>query len=962
MTSPSTSTETEAAVEVTGGRQLGRRTVLTGAAWSVPAISLAVATPAFADSGTGVTLSAPSNRVAATGGTTITASVRDSSGSPSAGAAVSFTGPAGSAFSPSSVTTDGSGVATTTFDPKNTWAAPGSAMTVTALSGSTSVSQSFSVVGSNAVCFGADFSSTPTQTPLVFPAPVVSIAAGGGGNTADTIVPKFYVALLQDGTVWTAGTNAYGELGDGTNTPRSTWAIVPGLTQVKQIALGWARVMALREDGSVMAWGRNILGGVGDGSLTDRSSATAVVGLPSDVTSIAATAHSGFALTSNGSLYSWGSNVAGELGLGDTTARSAPTLIASFRSPVASITAGIYTAYAILTDGSLWAWGWNQYGQVGDGTTTDRDTPTRVTGMSSNVIQVAGAQTTAFALLADGSVKAWGENRFHNLGNGAPTSDVATVPVGVSNLTSRAKSIFAGFGSAYAELYDGSVVAWGSNGDGQLGNGSTNAYGEDTPVKVLLPAGRIVSAAQLGSSTSTTVFIATTQAPTLALSSASNEVSASGGTTIIAAMFDAFGAPVPNATVSFSGPTGSSFSPSSATTDASGVATTSFDPRTPWAQPGSQVTVSAASGSANVSQKFTVLGSNVLGFGMGATSAPTQTDHVFPSPVARIAGSGSGSYRSSAPLFSVALLENGTVWTKGTNGYGQLGDGTTTDRSTWAQVSDVWNVTQFVVGWEQVVTLHADGTVKRWGRTTDPNPVTKPQAVTGISGVVQLAQSSGTTFALLSDGSVKAWGFNDNGNAGTGSTTPGATPTQVVGLTSGVTQIGAGYNFAGATLSDGTVRTWGLNGNGQLGDGTTTNRDTPTTPTGISKSVSAIVGNMSNAFVLQSDGSVLGCGLNDGDGELGNGQTSPAINSTFSPVSGLGSGVKQLSLTSNSGYVLLSDGSVQVWGFNAFGQLGDGTMTSRTSPVTLTTLPAGRSIVRLAENSCTSNTMYLITA
>lgn len=962
MTTSSTSADADTAVKAAPHVHPSRRTVLTSAAWAIPAVSLAVATPAFATSGPGVTLSSPSNRVLASGQTTITASVNGPSGSPSTGAAVSFIGPSGSTFNPPSTTTDAAGSASTTFDLKNTWATPGSSVTVTAVSGASSTSQSFTVVGSNAVKFGSSFTASPTQTDLVFPSPVVSITVGGAANTGISPAPAFSVALLQDGTVWTTGTNSYGELGDGTTTARSTWALVPGLTQVKQIAVGLARVMALRTDGSILAWGFNSRGGVGDGTTINRSSPTPVLGLPSNIQSIASSGNSGFALTTGGALYGWGRNLQGEIGQGNfTNPQLSPVQVAGLPASVVTVVAGYQTVFAILSDGSLWSWGWNVYGQVGDGTTTDRNSPTKVTGLSTGVAQVTCGSTNTAVLMKDGSVKAWGWNGHNGVGDGSNTATNALTPVGVTNLTSGVRSIFASNDATYAVRDDGSVVGWGGNGEGQLGNGAVNAYGEPAPVKTNLPAGQVAVLAQLGSTTAAATYLVTAMAAPLSLTSPTNEVAAAGGTTITATLVDAFGTPVSNGLVSFSGGSGATFSPASATTNSAGVATTTFNPHTPWAKPGSTVTVSATSGSSSVSQDFTVLGSNLLAFGMGATSTPAQTELVFPSPVIRVVGAGSGSYAYTAPLFSVALLENGTVWTKGTNGYGQLGDGTTTDRNTWAQVGDVWNVTQIVVGWEQVLTLHSDGTVKRWGRTTDPNPVTRPQTVGGVTGVLQLAQSAGTTFALLSNGSVTAWGPNDNGNAGTGSTTPGTTPTQVVGLTSGVTRIGSGFNFAGAVLSDGTARTWGLNGAGQLGDGSTTNRDTPTTPAGWTGSASEIVGNMGNTFILRADGSVVGCGQNDAQGELGNGQTSPSTNPTFSALPGLTSGVKQLTLTASSGYVLMNDGSVRAWGANSFGQLGDGSTSSKLSPTALTTLPADRSILRLADNSPTSNTMYLIT-
>ncbi|SDO93348.1 Alpha-tubulin suppressor [Microbacterium sp. ru370.1] len=443
----------------------------------------------------------------------------------------------------------------------------------------------------------------------------------------------------------------------------------------------------------------------------------------------------------------------------------------------------------------------------------------------------------------------------------------------------------------------------------------------------------------------------------LSLSSQNDQLPAAGGAQVSATLVDANGSPIVGQAVSFSGSSTATFTPATATTNAGGVATTTVDLNDTWATPGSATTITASTVGLTQSKAFTVLGANVLAFGRGYSSTPTQAELVFPSPVAQISG---GSTDSA--VFAAALLENGTVWTKGSNSQGQLGDGTTTDRATWAQVPGLSGVTQIVVGDQSVAALRSDGTVMRWG--SDPYDTTSsPKQQAGLSGVIRIARSNTAGFAVLGDGSVKVWGSNQNHVAGTGepsSSWPGTTPRQVGGLTSGVADVVGGLYSGYARMTDGTVRAWGWNAFGQLGDGTTTERETDVLVNSLTGSATQVVTQAVNLIVLRSDGSVLSCGWNDADGEMGNGTTSPSANPSLVAVSSLTSGVSAITALNSSGFALLSDGSVRGWGWNAYGQLGDGTTTSQLTPKAIS-LPAGRTVARLAESSQSSYTMFLVT-
>lgn len=445
-----------------GSNGLKRRTVLAGGAWSVPAIVALTATPAFAASASTLSVAVPSDRVAASGPVTVTATVRDAQGAVVAGQAVSFAGPTGSTFSPSSATTDGAGAATSSFDLQKPWAKPGSTVTVSAVSGSARVSRSVTVLGANALVAGGGYTATLAQAEQVFPAPVVqmqSCTLDGRGQA--------FLALLSDGTVWAKGDNRYGLLGDGTTTSRSTWAPVTSLALVTRLSLGLYTAYALLQDGTLRAWGANSSGQCGNGTTASPQKTPSAVSSLTSVTSFVGGGASAYAV-SGGKAYAWGNGQNYELGDGSRTAsRTTPQVIPGLTS-VTQVEAHAAGGYA-LASGQVYAWGQNFYGQIGDGTTDSKSTPVAITGLTG-VTQIASAQTGAYALLSDGSVRSWGQNSSGQCGDGT-TADRRS-PVAPAALASGVSQLFACFRSGFALLSDGTLRGWGDNSQGQLGDGT----------------------------------------------------------------------------------------------------------------------------------------------------------------------------------------------------------------------------------------------------------------------------------------------------------------------------------------------------------------------------------------------------------------------------------------------------------------------------------------------------------
>ncbi|WP_158623492.1 MopE-related protein [Corallococcus sp. CA053C] len=286
---------------------------------------------------------------------------------------------------------------------------------------------------------------------------------------------------------------------------------------------------------------------------------------------------------------------------------------------------------------------------------------------------------------------------------------------------------------------------------------------------------------------------------------------------------------------------------------------------------------------------------------------------------------------------TLAVKQDGTVWAWGRNSEGQLGDGTMTSRSTPVQVPGVTGVAALVAGVFHTLALKQDGTVWAWGWNnegqlgdgTTTNRLT-PVRVPGVTGVTAIVAGDNRTLALKQDGTVWAWGCNTEGQLGDGTRTNRLTPVQVPGVT-GVAALVAGDFHTLALKQDGTVWAWGRNSEGQLGDGTTTSRLTPVQVPGVTgvTGVAAFFAGGYHTLALKQDGTVWAWGRNS-EGQLGDGTTTNR--STPVQVTGV-TGVAALVAGDFHTLALKQDGTVWAWGWNNVGQLGDGTITDRPTQV-----------------------------
>jgi alpha-tubulin suppressor-like RCC1 family protein len=284
----------------------------------------------------------------------------------------------------------------------------------------------------------------------------------------------------------------------GTETINATQDGVTGSVTVtvtapwKEVSAGGFQTIARRADGKLYAWGQNIWGQLGDSSTTDHTApvlvsngaATTVWTKIAVGEQFAIGLRAGTGTTGGGTLWAWGLNSNGQLGLGDQVNRSVPTLIGKDTNWV-GVWAGKYHAVALKSDGTLWAWGRNNEGQLGDTTVLVRNAPVKVGGTdktnTATYTAASAGGTHTLAIQKDGSLWAWGDNTSGQLGNASVGGNVST-PAKVGSLTYN--SVSAGASHSLAIDTTGKLWAWGSNSSGQLGNntsgGTVNAPAQIT--------------------------------------------------------------------------------------------------------------------------------------------------------------------------------------------------------------------------------------------------------------------------------------------------------------------------------------------------------------------------------------------------------------------------------------------------------------------------------------------------
>lgn len=692
---------------------------------------------------------------------------------------------------------------------------------------------------------------------------------------------------------------------------------------VTSVATGLEHSCAVHMSGKTQCWGNNLYFQLGDGSQLDQAKAVTVPGVTA--TRVAASAYSTCVINSNQKLQCWGRGSNGELGNGASLDSKLPVAVSSDTVGFSSanfvdIGAGKNSFCALDTAGAVWCWGRNDFGQVGNGTTTGTQLKAAVvTGVAATALGVG--TTHACAVVSGGGVKCWGGGLYGALGNGA-SLDSGT-PVSVSGLSSVTQ-VAAGSLLSCARTSSGQLYCWGNNNSGGLGDGTNTP--SSIPKLVSLPA--VATSLTVG----TAVIVNTAQGH--------------------------FG---------WGSNVGAELGLTTGTTQTTPVAL----PVVPAAT--SQVAHSDFHSCALHGGRVSCWGHDAFGQ-LGARNLIVRTS---PSPVSKDGSSALGALKAVAAggdqtcILSATSVECvGRNWGYQTGQIGTLGanamlpvsglsqprqlatgrdsgcaiDGPDGSRKLWCwgllppvssnapkEVSLSGEPTDIFVGDRHACALvggvpecFGQNNVGELGRGT-ASAALGPGAVLGLTGVTSMALGISNTCALKSDETVWCWGYNAIGTVGNGTTGANVlAPVQVTSLT-GVKAIAAGDRAHCAIVGSAKdLWCWGNNGNGQLGDGTLTNRSTPVSA-GLSGSGAVAMGAAHTCATTSLGG--VSCWGSNSLGQLGNG--TQAVTTGKVSVTGLASVVALSAEPSNlprgsRTCALKSDGTAACWGSNAAGKCAAG--------------------------------------
>jgi alpha-tubulin suppressor-like RCC1 family protein len=666
--------------------------------------------------------------------------------------------------------------------------------------------------------------------------------------------------IKPDGTLWGWGLGdmGYGQAADSTPAQvgsDSDWLFVDST---------YDHTVAIKQGGTMWAWGRNDQGQLGNGGFAASSFPVQVIDRNTDYSArnewIAACASIGYSagIKADGVLYTWGNNEFGQLGDGTTDTRPYPGIvkhasttpaalaILNIWKSVACADVGDKFMLAVKRDGTMWSWGQNEHGALGDGTTfIPRLYPVQLgnktDGTDRNWVAVAAGGAHGMALRGDGTLWTWGSNVWGQLGLGKGV----LVPTRVTSPVTTWRSIEASASSSMAITSSGKLYGWGGNYAGHLGDGTTT----DRSTPTLISAAGTVTQVQEGDTV------------TLALKA--------NGT------FMSWGNP-------------------------SGLGRSGENklPGTVFTYTGTSHVAAAYrhSGLITADGKLWTTGEGASGkLGTGNT-----TNRTLPTAIAVTSPSSPSDdwvQFSGGKTHSLALKGDGTLWSAGGNTYGQLGRASSPSAN-FARVGTDSQWTQVHAGAEHSLALKADGTLWAWGHNdhgqigdssltnrSTPVKIAAPSTSAGPRSWVAACAGSQHSAGILSDGSLWTWGRNNYGQLGFSNNNNDAVhPFQVLITALGndyrwnAVECGENHNIALRSFS--SVWAWGRNHAGQLGTGNLTNAGSPVE---VAKDKRWI------AISLQSSGS--------------------------------------------HSVALDANGTINVWGLNASGQVGDGTTTNQPLPI-----------------------------
>lgn len=671
-------------------------------------------------------------------------------------------------------------------------------------------------------------------------------------------------------------------------------------------ANGVTHSVAIGRDGSLWAWGRNNHYQLGNGTNTDVALPQRI-GTATNWKSVTAAGEHTFAIKTNGTLWYWGWQAT----TGIFWQQTVPTQVGT-DSDWQVVTTGDNHTVALKTDGTLWAWGTNSSGQLGIGSISAADQPTQVGTDSGWTVGIAVGLVHTAAIRVNGTLWTWGTNNDGQLGGGISRATPAQVGTATDWNT-----ITAGNRHTVGTKFNGTLWAWGDNGSYQLGDGTTTD--RNTPT-------------QLGTATNWQTVA------TNAMGFSTYAVKANGtlwrwGT--------------------ING--GNVTTPTQLGTD------------TNWEN--------VFYGENHIYGKKTNgslwgLGFNSNGqLGIGTYSyTPTLTDIVCPETL--VIPQTCWKNVSKGDNYTVAVKTDNSLWGWGHNNYGQLGDGTNTDKNTPTQIGTSGNWKTVAAGANHTVAVKTDGTLWAWGYNNygqlgDGTTVAyrnAPVRIGTATNWASVATGISHTVAIKTDGTLWAWGKNDYSQLGDGSYLNQNAPIQI-GTATNWKSVAVGMDHTLAIKTDNTLWAWGRNNYGQLGDTTYTNREQPV-QIGFATDWQLVSTRLNYSTAKKANGALYTWGGPDNPAniptQLVNGSDWKSISEGTSNTLGIktngtlwiwqleesgsfvqpvqvGAATNWQSIAAGNGdhIAIRTDGSIWSWGINTYGQIGDGTNINKIVPKAL---------------------------
>jgi alpha-tubulin suppressor-like RCC1 family protein len=697
-----------------------------------------------------------------------------------------------------------------------------------------------------------------------------------------------------------------------------------------------------------------------DSKLTiTASDQTSVLGnASSNVTIISATSHiaigsAHICVIKNGALYCMGGNAHGELGTFVTSFATKPLLVPKMESGVIGVTANQYHTCAITSVGAVKCGGYNGNGQLGNGGNAWGNYAfVDVVGINSGAIKLTSTPFNTCALMSNGTMKCWGANQSGQLGDGSLTP--SNIPVDVSNLTGITD--ISSNATTTCAVANGAVKCWGLNDKGQLGDGTI--YNSGTPVT---PLGFESGVTQIDTSGAHTCAVKNSGLYCWGLGTAGQLGQGASVSSLVPLLIFAEGSGVTSVTTSMNGNTcaivnGALYCWGGANLNGNGENTVNRN--TPQLIYSSGVSlVKMGSGA----QACAVVNSQLRCWGVNNNGQLGTGANLFTLTPVDVVGYPAGSNVTSVVAGNRynCAIKSGALQCWGTNGTGQLGNGTLTQSlvpvpvtglNSGVEGGSAYDHSCFIVnGGAQCWGLNAFGQI---GNETLNNALLPVTPVGLVSGVTGLSTNMFHTCAAV-NGGAKCWGQGSNGQIGDGQKVIRTVPTQVSHLPAGSGVIGVATTLYSscALLSDGSVQCWGYNGHGQLGNGTNLNSIEPVNVIELSRPAIAITGGNYHVCALLDIGAVQ-CWGSAGYGSLGNN----TVSNSNVPVDVVGLSSNVTSLTTNvNANCATQNGGVKCWGGDAGGLFGAFSFTSTIVPVTMPGFEPGSGATSVsigANNGC----------